>query len=380
MTDFGLTDEGFIAPRSTDLLDQIREEYEERTGLTIDWAHDTFLGTLTEVIAEVMGRQSEALQAIADSRDPDNATGAQLDALASIVGIDRIDAEFSAVDLTLGGEPGTEIPQDSEVEHPDGTLWYTQDDVTLDSAGEAVVEARPDETGPIEAVASTDWEINNPVDGWDTVESTEDATPGRNQESDPELRLRRQQSLQIIGAGAIGALRSNILELGGVSAAVVIDNDTPDPVTIAGLDLTPKSFAVIVYPALTADQSEALAEEIYRRAPAGIESIGDQSAGVEAGDGFTKTVRWFIAQEIPVGVDVEYTGDSGLEGEIEEAIADYFDGRDVGDPVRILQILGAISGIDGVESATVELDGGTDDVIVEITEIAVVDSVQVVEV
>jgi len=380
MPDFGLTDQGFVAPRSVDLLDQIRSEYETRTGLTIEWADDVFLGVITQVIAEVMGRQSEMLQAIADSRDPDNATGHQLDTLATLVGITRIPAEFSAVDLTLGGDPGTEIDEGSEVEHPNGSLWYTQETVVIETGGTVEVQARPDETGPITAFATDEWEINSPVEGWDTVTSAEDATLGRDRETDAQLRLRRSQSLQILAGGSVPAIRANLLEIEGIQAAIVIDNDTNDPETIAGFTLPNKSMAAIVYPALTTEQSEALAAEIYKRKAAGIESVGDESATVTGGDGFAKTIRWFIADEIDVDVDVEYTGDSGLEDEIEEAIEDYFAGLLVGERVRVLAILGAIDDIDDVISATVELNGGSADIEPAITEIAVLDDLAVAEV
>lgn len=376
MSEFGLTDDGFVAPRSTDLLDQIRTEYENRTGLSIDWADDLFLGIMTQVIAEVAGRQSEMLQAIADSRDPDNATGHQLDTLASIVGVERLEAEFSAVDLDLGGDAGTIVEEGSEVEHPKGTLWYTQDTVEIP----ATVEARPEETGPITAEESTDWEINTPVEGWDSVESQEDATLGRNRETDAQLRLRRQQSLQVVGAAARNAIRSNILEVEGVDAAVVVENDTSVEQTIDGLTLDPKSFSVVVYPALTIDQSEELAAEIYRRAPVGIKSIGDESATVTGEDGFDKTIRWNIANEVTVNVDVEYTGESGLESDIESVVTGYFEGLDVGDAARRLPILGAISDIENVDTASVELDGAAQDVEIEITEIAIEGTTTVTEV
>jgi len=380
MPDFGLTDQGFVAPRSIDLVEQIRDEYEARTGLSIDWANDVFLGILTDVVGEVMGRQSEMLQAIADSRDPDNATGHQLDTLAGIVGVTRIPAEFSAVDLTLGGDEGTFIEADSEVEHPNGSLWYTQEDVEINSGGTVDVLARPDETGAIVAEASSDWIINTPVEGWDSVISTEDATPGRDQESDADLRFRRQQSLQILAGGSVSAIRANIVPLDGVQAAIVVDNDTSDPAVVEGLTLPGKSFAVVIYPALTSEQSEALAEEIYRRAPAGIESVGDEDAAVTGADGFEKTVRWFVADEIDVDVVVEYTGGSDLKEEIEDAIEDYFAGLLVGERVRVLAILGILDRIDGVISASVTLNGSPVDVQPEITEIAVLDDLTVTEI
>ena len=88
-------------------------------------------------------------------------------------------------------------------------------------------------------------------------------------------------------------------------------------------------------------------------------------------------MRWFIADEIAVDVDIEYTADVNLDNEIEEAIADYFDGLLVGERVRVLAILGILDDIDGVISATVELNGGGLDIEPEITEIAVEGTISV---
>lgn len=378
MADFGLSDYGFLAPRAIDLLDQIRADYEAETGLTIDWAPDAFLGVITAIVADRAGDLSEMLQALADSRDPDSATGHQLDTIAAIVGVTRLPAAYSAVDLTLYGDPGTFIPQGSEVEHPNGTLWRTAEDVTIGGGGTATVEARPLETGAITAPASSTWEITTPVDGWESVETFSDATPGRDRESDSELRLRRRQSLQIAGSASVEAIRAHILNVEGIQAAVVVDNDRKTTEIVAGLTLPASSFAVVVYPpALTGAQERALAEEIYGRAPIGIESIGNEEIVIAGEDGFDKTVRFSYAEEIPVDVDVTYTGDVGLEAEIVAEVEAYFSGLGVGEPARILAILGRLSAVPGVESATVLFDASSADIIPEITQIAVAGAIAV---
>lgn len=380
MADFGLTDSGFLAPRATDLADQIREEYEAETGLPVDWDVDVFLGVITAVVADRTGDLSEMLQAIADSRDPDNATGAQLDSIANVVGVERRPATFSIVDLTLDGDAGTVVPEGAEVEHPNGTIWITQDAAQLDGTGSAEIAARPQDTGPISAPATAGWEISTPVDGWDGATSTTDATVGQARETNSELRQRRQESLQITGAASLNAIRSNVLEVDGVQAAIVADNDTLEEKTVSGIVLPGKSFAVVVYPALTADQSEALALEIYRRSPAGIELIGDESATVTGFDGHDKTIKWSIADEINVAVEVTVTGSdaSDVEDEITDLIGGYFDVLNVGDAVRILQILGLVADVPGVDSASVSLNGSPSDVEPTITEIAALDTVTVI--
>lgn len=380
MADFGLTDQGFLAPRAADLLEQIRDDYEQKTGLTIDWDADVFLGSITAVLSERGGALGEMLQAIADSRDPDNATGHMLDTVSAIVGVERQQATFSVVDLDLTGDTGTIVEAGTEVEATDGQTWILQDTVEID--GTTTVEARPPDEGRIVASANTITEIINPVDGWDSVDNPAKATPGQDRETDAALRLRRRQSLQIVGASALGAIRSNLLDVDGVTAAIVVDNDSDEEATVDGLTLDPHSLAVVVYPTLSSSQQEALALEIYERAPAGIKTIGDQSATVTGLDDHDKAIRWSYADEIAVTIDVEITGVSAasVEDEIETAIESYFEGINVGDPVRRLAILGIIADVDGVESApTVDLNSGTADIVPEITEIATLSAVTVAD-
>ena len=57
----------------------------------------------SQIVADRLGSLSEALQAIYDARDPNNATGVQLSSLALAVGVERHDATPSRVVCTLTG-------------------------------------------------------------------------------------------------------------------------------------------------------------------------------------------------------------------------------------------------------------------------------------
>lgn len=130
---FGLSDEGFEAPREADFLDLVRSDYTNRTKLVIDWARDVFLGQITAILASRLGEVSEAAQAVYDATDPSNATGAQLDNLAILVGITRKPATHSQAIVVLSGVDGTivtagRIVQGGTVK---STRWILDDDVLL---------------------------------------------------------------------------------------------------------------------------------------------------------------------------------------------------------------------------------------------------------
>jgi uncharacterized phage protein gp47/JayE len=89
--------------------------------------------------------------------------------------------------------------------------------------------------GPIAAPANTLTEIVTPVAGWTSLTNPQAGITGRNQETDAELRLRREQSLHLLGAATVEAIRSRLLqEVPGVVSVTVFENVTmtQDPISI----------------------------------------------------------------------------------------------------------------------------------------------------
>lgn len=69
--------------------------------------------------------------------------------------------------------------------------------------------------------------ILTPVAGWESVTNLKAGVTGRNTETDAQLRLRRQNSIRILGAGTVEAIRSRLLQqVPGVTQALVFENRT----------------------------------------------------------------------------------------------------------------------------------------------------------
>lgn len=89
--------------------------------------------------------------------------------------------------------------------------------------------------GPIAVPANSLTEIVTPVSGWVSLTNPQSGITGRNQETDAELRLRREQSLHLLGAATVEAIRSRLLqEVAGVTAVLVFENVTmtQDPILV----------------------------------------------------------------------------------------------------------------------------------------------------
>jgi len=385
MSTWGLTDDGYTAPRSADFLTVIRDSYEAALialGLPsdVDWQRDVFLGNVTANMAARLGELGEASQALYDGFDVANATGLQLDNLALLVGVRRIEATYSQAIVTIGGVAGTVVLTGDVVEGggpDDDQRWTVTEDTAIGGGGTVDVVVQATDKGAIVAVAGQIDTLVTVRAGLNSVTNAADATTGQARETDAELRKRRQESLAIGGGRNRESLRAQLTQLEAVTAAVVLDNDDLVQAVIDGLVLEPKSVSVILYPStLTTAQKQEIALIIYDQVADGIYVNGsDVVATITGADGAEKVVRWDYATPTVVNVETTVELDTGytlgdVEAAIQAHVADYFASLGVGDDVRTLPILALVDTVDGVLGATVELNGGTADVPISLAQIA----------
>lgn len=371
----GLTDTGFDALRSDDFLTIIRNEYQTRTGLTVDFTRDEVLGNLTAIMSVLLGAESELTQGVFDARDVNNATGINLTNLGLIVGVGRQNATFSTVVLTLGGLESTPIPQGSRAKGggtDDLQEWESTVDAVIDSGGTVDVIFQAVDPGEIQAGVGEIDEIVNPVSGWDTVTNALVAEPGDNEETDAEFRIRRQNSLQISGSTSANALRANLLVVDGVTAAAVFDNDDSVPRVIEGVTIPAHAVIVVVDPStLTDAQKEAVAQTIYDLLAIGIQTAGtDVIIQVTGKDLLPKDIGFDFATDLVIDIAAGIEVDDELLvvpsfiddilPQVIQAIDDAFEFADLGVDFKQLPLLGAFSDIVGVRSATLVLGAPSD--------------------
>jgi len=249
--------------------------------------------------------------------------------------------------------------------------------VVFPGAGALTVAAQPTETGPIAATAATITTIVTPVTGWSAVTNVADATAGTDRETDSELRSRRRLSLQIAGAAAPDAIRAQLLDIDGISAAVVVDNKTGVPVTLGTttlLVLPAHSLAAVVWPnGLAADVRAAVADAIWASAPAGIETARIVAADGGAGGGLTETVvdaggsnqavHFSTAVDRSIALDVTVVDGAvpELDATIEAVFTDYIDTLAIGEQPIELPIYVGLGALAGVVNVTVLTITGTVD-------------------
>lgn len=121
-------------------------------------------------------------------------------------------------------------------DNSDGTFQLLADDtsvsfnlsvsanLSIESVGSPVVFLS-ENFGNIPAPINSLTQILTPLAGWQEINNFQAGTPGRDIETDAELRLRRQQSLSIIGASTVESIRARILQqVSGVTQTFVFEN------------------------------------------------------------------------------------------------------------------------------------------------------------
>jgi len=386
----GLTEDGFVTPRFSDVVDALRTRFvnEEGSGRVPDWGRNKVLGILTTVSGLLLTEVWDALQDVYDSYNVDSATGIHLENLCKFVNVTRRQATFSTVVLDFGGTSTDGIPAGSTFEDTSGNRWVTIEDAQV--GGSAT--ARASVVGPVLAGAGTITEIITPINGLTSVTNPADAVAGNDRETDTELRQRRLERLQAGTNSTVGAVFSALFDLEFIETALVLENDTSVPQTFGSLTLPPHSLAPILFPpTLTADQIRTAAEVIASTKGGGIESYGVAASSPESvpspGGPFDIDIGYTLASQQDVDFSVVADPADGFElaeltPEIESSIEDYVASLRVGEDVRLLQIYRVLGRIEGLEAAVVSMGeaGGalaSQDVNIDFTEFAGVNDITV---
>ena len=188
---------------------------------------------------------------------------------------------------------------------------------------------------------------------------TGNAVLGRDLETDPELRLRREQLIRLSGASTLEAIRSALFATLNVSNAFIFENIT-DFTDADGLP--PHSFEAVVQGGLAAD----VAQTLFDQKPVGIETYRDpgpdgrteivvDSQGISVDINFTRPteIRMYIEIDIDMSPDDYGGGDTSAGDEqVKEALDAFGDALTIGDDVIINQFLCAAIHVPGLVDVT----------------------------
>ena len=221
--------------------------------------------------------------------------------------------------------------------------------ITTPGIDQASVSVTAIATGPTVANAGTLNVIVTPVSGLTAVLSTQDASIGQNVETDNAYRARMNEELQIAGAGTVEAIRSRLLQVSGVTSALVYENTTD----ITDLfNRPPHSFECIV----SGGDPATIAETIWLAKPAGIATYGNTSQVITDSQGQTHTIYYSLPTAIPVYIIANLTVDgnypSNGDATVQSTLVVYVNGLGEGGELIVNpKMMASIAGIPGIQTA-----------------------------
>lgn len=330
MSNFGISANGFKRKRLDQLLAELNDEVKAIFGDNFNVSPESPDGQINGTVSESNANLWEIAEQSYNAFNPSAATGTTLSNLVQLNGIKRLASTSSRAQLTLTGTPNTIIPVGSLVSTSDtGTQFSTEIAVTLDGAGNGVVFAKAFQdgkllTGPVIALAGTITEIDTPITGWATVTNLADADEGTDEETDVELRARRERSVAKNSQAIVDALYSTVRNIDGVTQTVVLENDTN---AVDGNGLPPHSFEVIVVGGTNVEIGDA----IWLKKPAGILSHGDVTVQILDSQGLPHDISFTRPTTVDVYVEVQVTKFPSYPANgdelIKQAIVDYANGE-----------------------------------------------------
>jgi uncharacterized phage protein gp47/JayE len=348
--DYGVTPTGFVPKPLTDIKAEMEADLKANISKGVNLETVSPTGQIVGTIAGQIAKVWEMGEGVYHAGQIDS-SGYSLKAVAALTGTLADAGEPSTVAVLLNLDAGATVAADSRIQVEDrpDAVFRILADVTNSgiSTDDIPAEAYSDEYGPIVANAGTLNVILDAAAGWNAVTNPEDATLGKLEDSDAELRIRREQELALGGDTTVGAIRAAISPLDGVTSVQVIENDTDATVDT----VPPHSIEVIVLGGTVAE----IAAAILAEKPAGTGTSGNTTEIVPNEQGNLKTIKFTAPTVIDVWVQVTITGGSYLtyvgDDNVKAALIAYQDGKPPGTDVIAGRLAAVVYGLGGVADA-----------------------------
>ena len=356
---YGVTLQGFVRPTLQEIKTRLENNFKAKFGNDIVLAEDQPFGILVGILADSENTLWEGQEGSYNAFDIDNAFGNGLSDLVQINNIKRLPESATTVQLSLTGDSGTVVPAgsvcSSEADPFTGEVISvtTDSDITLISGVPVLVNATATITGVVNILANTVVKITTPLLGWDGVNNDNDGDVGELEETDVQLRARRNRSVGISATSVFDALYAAIEQVPNVKYVRIYENTQGSPLPETGQPAY--SFQCVI----DGGDAEDIAQAIYSKKPVGIPSFGTTVLPIIDSKGFPQSIGLTFAQGVDIFVDVTVKAKQPLSptlsDDIKNAIVSYGkgEGTDVGfgvnEDIPVSKMNDPINRIDGVE-------------------------------
>ena len=361
---------GVDMDRYADILDRMIALGVAWKGASLSTDEQELFGHLIRQVANESADAKGAIQAIYDSMSIANATGAGLDNLLELVNLFRQSAAPSTATVTFTADSATTVPAWTVVRTAANVYFATDEELVFLAAGDGDAAVTCTEDGPNNAAIGEINVIVNSVSGITAVTNAAAAIPGRFRETEAEVKVRHAAAVATSGERDSASVSEAVGAVTGVSAVLIDDESYPVEIYVIG------------------GSDEDVAAAIDGQLTVGIQTSGTTEVEVySVATRQTRTIEFTRGADVDVyiGLTIHVTGLFPADGDaqIKSAIADIFDGLNLGDDVLYLRIPGAVYTVPGaiIQALTLGTSPapvGTVDIPMSNTQRAVVDAANIV--
>ncbi len=286
--------EGLQTMSMQELVDYFTSQYQQIYGPDINLASDSPDGQMMMIFIQSILDLEDLITQVYNQFDPDNAIGKVLDQRVAINGIQRQAGTHTVTNITVVTSQALNLygtDQNAQeiytIQDNAGNKWNLIETTVIPSSGTYILAFQAEIPGAVLSVPNT---ITTPVTvvlGVTSVNNpTTYTTLGLNEESDYDLKIRRQRSVALSSQGYLQGLIAALENIPGMVSVFVYENDTG---STDGDGIPSHSIWVIVSGTASA---AAIANAIYTKRNAGCGMKGDETFTIVQADGTNFVIRW----------------------------------------------------------------------------------------
>jgi len=238
-----INEKGIILDSFEDIFNNLAEGMKKIYGEDINLDPNSPDGQMLGIFSKVVYDLESFLGRVYNSLDPDLAEGHELDKILKLLATSRLPATKSIVDVEIEVSKNTILPADYTLKDINNQEWVIEKEQEV-LEGVNIVTFVAKDWGRIEALPNTITKQVTIIPEVISVTNPNAALPGRDEESDVELRKRRNKIIGYNAVSLISGMLGKILMLEEVKDAVIYENDTDLYDNVK--DLPPHTIWVIV--------------------------------------------------------------------------------------------------------------------------------------
>jgi uncharacterized phage protein gp47/JayE len=307
-----ITDNGLEIKTNTEIIEDIKTDFKSVYGDDINVDSDTPDGQMINIFSQVVTDMLELLVIVYNSFDPDEVSGVTLDQRVAMNGIKRTAGTYTMAPVSITVDRAMTLyglDQNTEtvftVSDGTGNEFYLETTYSFTGSFPQTqsLSFRAAEIGMVDVLQNT---ITNQVTitlGVTAVNNPLVATSiGINEETDVQLKIRREKSFMLPSLGASESVRATLLEVENVTDAYVFENDTN-----SSIGSVP---AHSIWAIVENGTDEDVASAIYEKKSAGCGMYGGETYTLSRPNGQTIDVKFDRAIDEDLYIEFTLQGNS----------------------------------------------------------------------